>query len=141
MRSAIGLPSVRPCRTPDVTSARSVSIFIRPPRPCPSWRRARSRSRSSGLSSSPAGRPSTTAVRPGPCDSPAVVKRSAIGRLPYRRSRALLRSLADAADVEHAPDEVARVARALAERNAGALGGLVALQLVVGDELAVHLQE
>src|SRR6185295_12798150 len=58
-----------------MTSARSVSIFIRPPRPCPSWRRARSRSRSSRFSGSPAGRPSTIAVRPGPWDSPLVVKR------------------------------------------------------------------
>src|SRR6476619_2929567 len=33
---------------------------------------------SSGRSSRPAGSPSTTAVSPGPCDSPAVVKRSAI---------------------------------------------------------------
>src|SRR3954470_13707767 len=66
---------------PPRTSARSFSIFIRPPRPCPSWRRARSRLMSSGVSSSPAGRPSSTAVRPGPCDSPAVVKRSAIAPL------------------------------------------------------------
>src|SRR3954451_7708213 len=90
MLSETGLPSVRPWRMPEVTSARSDSIFMRPPRPCPSWRRARSRSRSSGDSSSPAGRPSTTAVRPGPWDSPAVVKRSAIGPQPYWRLRALL---------------------------------------------------
>src|SRR5215210_4518942 len=90
MVSAIGLPSVRPCRTPAVTSARSDSIFMRPPRPWPSWRRARSRSMSSGRSSRPAGRPSTTAVRPGPCDSPAVVKRSAIPPLPYWRVAGLL---------------------------------------------------
>src|SRR5947207_1501921 len=86
----MGLPSVRPCRTPAVTSARSLSIFIRPPRPWPSWRRARSRSMSSGRSSRPAGSPSTTAVSPGPCDSPAVVKRSAIPPLPYWRVGALL---------------------------------------------------
>src|SRR3954464_6387671 len=86
----MALPSVRPWRTPDVTSARSDSIFMRPPRPWPSWRRARSRSMSSGRSSRPAGGPSTTAVRPGPCDSPAVVKRSAIPPLPYWRSTALL---------------------------------------------------
>src|SRR5215208_3037805 len=58
-----------------MTSALSDSIFMRPPRPCPSWRRARSRSRSSRFSGSPAGRPSTIAVRPGPWDSPLVVKR------------------------------------------------------------------
>ena len=49
---------------------------MRPPRPCPSWRRAMSRSIASRSSSRPAGRPSTTATRPGPWDSPAVVKRS-----------------------------------------------------------------
>ena len=43
IRSATGLPSVRPWRMPPQTIARSDSIFIRPPRPCPSWRRARSR--------------------------------------------------------------------------------------------------
>ena len=40
--SAIGPPSVRPWRTPEVTSAASRSIFMRPPRPWPSWRRAMS---------------------------------------------------------------------------------------------------
>ena len=43
IRSATGLPSVRPWRIPAQTVARSDSIFIRPPRPWPSWRRARSR--------------------------------------------------------------------------------------------------
>src|SRR3954462_7698047 len=86
----MALPSVRPWRPPEVTSARSRSIFMRPPRPWPSWRRARSRSMSSGRSSRPAGGASTTAVRPGPCDSPAVVKRSAIPPLPYWRSAGLL---------------------------------------------------
>src|SRR4051812_3231555 len=78
--SATGPPSVRPWRTPPVTSARSRSIFMRPPRPWPSWRRAMSRSIASRSSTRPAGRPSTTQVRPGPCDSPAVMSFSAIGR-------------------------------------------------------------
>src|SRR5215207_2110493 len=80
---ATGPPSVRPWRTPAVTCARSFSIFMRPPRPCPSCRRARSRSMSSGRSSSPAGRPSTIAVSPGPWDSPAVVKRRDTAPTPY----------------------------------------------------------
>src|SRR3954454_15760588 len=96
MRRAMALPSVRPWRTPEVTSARSRSIFMRPPRPWPSWRRARSRSMSSGRSSRPAGRPSTTAGRPRPRDSPAVVKRSAIPPPPYRRSAELLLLESDA---------------------------------------------
>src|SRR3954451_19625748 len=73
---AIGPPSVRPCRTPEVTSAASRSIFMRPPRPWPSWRRAMSALIACGWSSSPAGRPSTMQVSPGPCDSPAVIRRS-----------------------------------------------------------------
>src|SRR3954470_15482053 len=42
-------------------------------------------SMASWLSSSPAGRPSTIVVRPGPCDSPAVVKRSDTAPTPYSR--------------------------------------------------------
>src|ERR1700684_173246 len=40
-------------------------------------------SRSSGRSTRPAGSPSTTHVRPGPCDSPAVIKRSVISAVAY----------------------------------------------------------
>src|SRR5215211_291108 len=82
---ATGLPSVRPWRMPAVTCARSFSIFIRPPRPWPSWRRARSASMSSGRSSSPAGSPSTIAVSPGPWDSPAVTNRKDMTPTPYKR--------------------------------------------------------
>src|SRR5215218_8773473 len=57
-------------------SIRSRSIFMRPPRPWPSWRRAMSRSIAARSSSRPAGRPSTMQVRPGPWDSPAVTTRS-----------------------------------------------------------------
>ena len=97
IRSATGLPSVRPWRMPAQTVARSDSIFIRPPRPWPSWRRARSASMSSGATSRPAGRPSTTATRPGPWDSPAVVKRSVairirLLRVPARPARARSRA-------------------------------------------------
>src|SRR3954464_9542008 len=49
---------------------------MRPPRPWPSWRRAMSALMASGSSSSPAGRPSTMQVRPGPWDSPAGIRRS-----------------------------------------------------------------
>src|SRR5215211_4681211 len=82
---ATGLPSVRPWRTPAVTSARSFSIFMRPPRPWPSWRRARSASMSSGRSSRPAGSPSTIAVSPGPWDSPVVTNRKDMTPTPYKR--------------------------------------------------------
>src|SRR5215218_1111383 len=82
---ATGLPSVRPWRMPAVTCARSFSIFIRPPRPWPSWRRARSASMSSGRSASPAGSPSTIAVSPGPWDSPAVTNRKDMTPTPYKR--------------------------------------------------------
>src|SRR4051812_27976756 len=153
MRSAIGLPRVRPWRTPDVTSARSRSIFMRPPRPWPSWRRARSRSMSSGRSSRPAGRPSTTAVRPGPCDSPAVVKRSAIPPLPYRRSAGARRGLL--LDDSHARPggeglrkDVLRGRGRGAHAGPGRREGLALLRLVRGDgvaalaeALAVHLEK
>ena len=71
-------------------SARRVSrsIFIRPPRPWPSWRRAMSRLIASRSSCRPAGSPSSTQVRPGPCDSPAVTTaRSASERELYGRER------------------------------------------------------
>src|SRR4029078_6101045 len=45
-------------------------------------RRAIQRPSRSRSSSSPAGRPSTIATSPGPCDSPAVVKRSVATREP-----------------------------------------------------------
>src|SRR5215210_7953499 len=82
---ATGLPSVRPWRTPAVTVARSFSIFMRPPRPWPSWRRARSTSMSSGVNSRPAGTPSTIAVSPGPWDFPAVTNRKDMTPTPYKR--------------------------------------------------------
>ena len=43
MMIAIGEPMVWECRTPATISARSVSIFMRPPRPKPCWRRQSSR--------------------------------------------------------------------------------------------------
>src|SRR3954447_15783637 len=49
---------------------------MRPPRPWPSWRRAMSRSIASRSRRRPAGSPSTTQVRPGPWDSPAVMTRN-----------------------------------------------------------------
>src|SRR5690242_19122260 len=64
---------------------------MRPPRPWPSWRRAMSASIASWSSASPAGRPSTMQVSPGPWDSPAVTTRSGTrGTLrPPRASTAL----------------------------------------------------
>src|SRR5918998_283104 len=87
----MGPPSVRPWRTPAVTSAVSRSIFIRPPRPWPSWRRAMSRLTASGSSSSPAGSPSTIVERPGPWLSPAVMTRSDTGGSLLRPPRGTLR--------------------------------------------------
>src|SRR3954452_14478579 len=58
---------------------------MRPPRPWPSCRRARSRSISVRSSASPAGRPSTRQVRPGPWDSPEVMRRSAMAGTGYGR--------------------------------------------------------
>src|SRR4051794_27561406 len=62
---------------------------MRPPRPWPSWRRARARSIAARSSSSPAGMPSTMVVSPGPWDSPGVTMRSGTGgTLDPRRARA-----------------------------------------------------
>src|SRR5215831_16416279 len=50
---------------------------MRPPRPYPRWRRARSSLMWSSVRERPAGTPSMTAVRASPCDSPDVRKRNA----------------------------------------------------------------
>ena len=109
-----GCPACGRGARPERISTESDSIFIRPPRPWPSWRRAMSRSSASRSSSSPAGMPSTIATRPGPCDSPAVVKRKPRhrgqgytqalrrrsprrSRLRFLRSRTPLDALLDAA--------------------------------------------
>src|SRR6187397_3215333 len=55
MKNAMGLPSARPWRMPPIGRTSSWS------------------------SSTPAGTPLTTTVRPGPCDSPAVTYVSSIG--------------------------------------------------------------
>ena len=68
----MGLPSVTPCLTPDLISARSFSIFIRPPRPYPFCRRARSTLMYSSPTAIPAGTPSIMIESPCPWDSPLV---------------------------------------------------------------------
>src|SRR6476620_8053729 len=74
--TAIGDPMVWECRTPETTSARSVSIFIRPPRPKPCWRRQSWWLIDSIEIGIPAGRPVSVATRHSPWDSPAVSKRN-----------------------------------------------------------------
>src|SRR5689334_4602798 len=87
---------------------------MRPPRPWPSWRRARSRSTDSRSSSSPAGRPSTIVVRPGPWDSPAVTMRSGTPRVYSRGVPVPLQELEAAQERGDAAPELV---------GAGALGG------------------
>src|SRR3954447_24875335 len=104
---------------------------------------------SSGASSRPAGRPSTIPVRPGPCDSPAVVKRSAISREEPYFAGALLRVLrSDAGEVQQAREHCGvgfadgLAAEVLAERRSLARRvRRVTLSLVVRDELAVQLEQ
>src|SRR6185437_4336201 len=72
---ATGAPMVAPLRMPARNSARSCSIFMRPPRPKPCWRRQSSRSTKAASRARPAGRPETSASRAWPWDSPAVEKR------------------------------------------------------------------
>ena len=72
---ATGEPRVSPCRTPPRNSTSSRSKDIRAPRPKPSRRRASAVARSSLVTATPAGSPSTVATSAGPCDSPAVSQR------------------------------------------------------------------
>src|SRR5262249_9819627 len=58
-----------------------------PPRPHPARRRASSAAISADVMDTPAGRPSSTATRAGPCDSPAVTQRSMRPSLPNPRRR------------------------------------------------------
>ncbi len=67
----IGAPILRLWRTPLSNSAWSVSIFMRPPRPYPFWRRANCLLISSIASGTPNGKPSMSTKQPAPCDSPA----------------------------------------------------------------------
>src|SRR6185312_8220915 len=80
IRIAIGDPIVFECLTPETICAWSVSIFIRPPRPKPCWRRQSSRLILSIDTGTPAGKPVSVATRHSPCDSPAVSKRSILGK-------------------------------------------------------------
>ena len=82
---ATGDPSVRPWRTPPRNSSSSSSRRMRGPRPNPRRRRASSVAMSSMATGKPAGSPSTTATRAGPCDSPAVKKRSTWTLVPGMR--------------------------------------------------------
>ena len=71
-----GEPRVSPNRIPESTVTRSVSIFMRSPRPYPRCLRASASSIAARGILSPAGTPSSIAVSAAPCDSPAVIKRS-----------------------------------------------------------------
>src|ERR1700682_6550032 len=76
IRIATGETIVCECRTPATISARSVSIFIRPPRPYPCSLRHSSRLTASKEIGIPAGSPVSVATRHSPWDSPAVSKRN-----------------------------------------------------------------
>src|SRR4051794_11934782 len=100
---------------------------------------------SSGRSSRPAGGPSTTAVRPGPCDSPAVVKRSAIPPLPYRRSAGvwpvLLLDDCDARPrCEGGREDVLGGLGGCADAGAGGREGLALRRLDRGDGVAARAE-
>src|SRR4051812_39140673 len=79
---------------PPISSSSSASNAIRAPRPWPRRRRASAAWMSLLVTSTPAGRPSSTATRAGPCDSPAVSQRSMSTILPrpmrYERMRPLV---------------------------------------------------
>src|SRR5580658_7693310 len=73
---ATGPPSVRPCRTPAVSSTSSCSKLILAPRPYPARLRARAAARPSVVIRTPEGTPSQIATSARPCDSPAVSQRN-----------------------------------------------------------------
>ena len=72
----MGEPMVCEWRTPETICARSVSIFMRPPRPKPCWRRQSSWLMASRKSARRRAVPVRVATRHSPCDSPAVSNRS-----------------------------------------------------------------
>src|SRR5262245_9888983 len=76
--SAMGRPSVRPSKTPERISTRSVSWRGEVSRLWPGRRRSRSRWISAALIGSRGGQPSTTTPTPPPCDSPKVVMRKIV---------------------------------------------------------------
>ena len=73
---ATGPPSVRPCRTPAVSSTSSCSNVIRAPRPYPARLRVSAAARSSVVIRTPEGTPSQIATSARPCVSPAVSQRN-----------------------------------------------------------------
>src|SRR4051794_1811159 len=75
-RTANGEPSESPWRNPPRISTSSCSNDIRAPRPYPARRRVSSAWISAVVMRTPAGTPSSTATRAGPCDSPAVSQRN-----------------------------------------------------------------
>src|SRR5688572_25270359 len=90
---------------------------MRPPRPWPSWRRAMSRLIASRSRANPAGRPSTTQVRPGPWLSPAVTRRrDTPDRVRRRRGRGASVVLRSMRGVRQAAEPEAAGPRALDAR-------------------------
>ena len=88
MSIAIGEPSVSPARTPERNSTRVASRSACGARGRSPAGGARARaSTSAARSGRPAGMPSRTLTRAGPCDSPAVVKRSMTMKAAGRRER------------------------------------------------------
>src|SRR4051794_7480981 len=113
---------------------------MRPPRPWPSWRRAMSALIASGSSSSPAGRPSTMQVRPGPCDSPAVVRRRDMRRGVYEGVRPLrptCRAGLVAARHDLRDDALGERVAIPGDVGAGLAGDRVVQQRAAGPGLAV----
>jgi len=79
--SAIGVPVVRPSKTPDRISTVSVSRRWVTWRDVPGLRRSRSCWMSATASSNPGGQPSTTQPIAGPCDSPNEVTQKSLPKV------------------------------------------------------------
>src|SRR6202790_2109533 len=78
MRSAIGVPVVRPSNTPERSSTVSDSRRCVPWRAVPGFRRSDLRWISPASSARPGGHPSTTQPMAGPCDSPKEVTQNSL---------------------------------------------------------------
>src|SRR6266567_5032004 len=78
MRSAIGVPVVRPSNTPESISTASASRRWVTCLEVPGFLRSRSRWMSATASSIPGGQPSTTQPIAGPCDSPKDVTQKSV---------------------------------------------------------------
>ena len=77
----MGVPVVSPSNTPESRRIWSGSLRAVAPKPWPGLRRSSSAWMTASVRGMPAGQPSTTPPRPGPWDSPKVVRRKMVPKV------------------------------------------------------------